>query len=434
MTIAKLHRFLRLSSQAVLLAIELAALMRGQTAQVSIAPIRKQCRAGGNLPALNVLVRAVTTRPKDAQLLACFAEANVRNGREPAAIGAYQKSLAIDPRNPGAWGRLGALQRRALESSPSNHVLRLSFIETLLHTGPESDVEREIASFLKSAPTDAQLELTSALIGAGKSDLAMPILLELSKAEPIPPEVHAQLGLILMEKADYERAVMELGHAAQARPKESRYGLALSEALLRWHHYSIARDFLQAVKGDFGSLPQFQYNLAYSYYGLRELDTASSILTALLKQKPGYAPALFLLGNCYVAQGNLARAEQLLRQAVAADDTHPAYYASVAQVERYQGKLSEALATLQKGLALDPRDPELIFESALCHENKGELSIAQKQLEELLTMQPSLAKAHRALARVYGRMGNGAAAEGERQKLVLLESKEGTSQNSEENR
>jgi len=224
-----------------------------------------------------------------------------------------------------------------------------------------------------------------------------------------------------MEKEDFENAVIELGLAAKAVPKSSQYTLALSEALLRWHHYSTALTFLQAVRADFGALPQFRYDLAYSYYGLRDLDSAISTLTALLTDQPSYAPARFLLGNCYLAKGDLGLAEKWLRSAVAADRTKSAYYVSLARVKRYQGNVIEALVIVQKGLTVDPADTEALFESALCHETRDELAIAVRELERLVARQPGLAKAHRALARVYGRMGNNAAAQGEQEKLAQLE-------------
>jgi tetratricopeptide (TPR) repeat protein len=390
-----------------------------------ISQIRKQCRTD-DLPTLNVVSAAVVARPKDAELLSCLGKVSGALGHQTAAIGAYQRSLTINPKNVEAWLRLGALRRDALEADPGNRILRLAFIETILHTAPESDLDKEIDEFLRSSSTDERLELTRVLISNNKLNRAQSILVELTKSDPVPAEARAQLGLILMEKEDFENAVMELGQAAQAEPKSSRYSLALSEALLRWHHYSTALAFLQAVKADFGALPQFQYNLAYSYYGMRDVDSAVSILTALLKQKPAYGQAQFLLGNCYVAKGNLELAEKWLRRAVDADKTRLAYYVSLAQVNRYQGRISEALAVVQRALAIDPEDSEAIFESALCHESRGELQVAQGELERLLAKRPGLAKAHRALARVYGRMGNGAAAEAEQQKLAQLENKAGT--------
>jgi tetratricopeptide (TPR) repeat protein len=401
-------------------------LLFAETPHVSLSTIKKQCRTGSPLPTLNTLTTAITARPEDADLLACLGELNIILGHQSAAIDSFKKSVAIDPDNTAVWSRLVALQRNLLEEDPGNHNLRLRLIEAMLHARPEIDCEKEIDIFLAAASSDEKLELTGILIRIGKRERAESILVELNNLASVPAEAHAQLGLILMEKEDFENAVLELGLAAQAQPKSSRYALALSEALLRWHHYSTAQAFLQAVKADFAGLPQFQYNLAYSYYGMRDLDSAISILAPLLKQNSKYAPALFLLGNCYVAKGNLTRGGELLAKALDVDKTRPAYYASLAQVRRYQGKTSEALLVVKQGLALDPDNFELIFESALCHESQGDLSTAQDQLEKLVAKQPGLVKAHRALARVYGRMGNGAAAEGERQKLAQLENEERT--------
>lgn len=384
---------------------------------------QSRCGSGSELSDPSSLKKLLTERPHDTQLYVCLGDAEARSDNPSAAMDSYRKAVAADAGNVGAWRGIARLERIALKDDPSNQDLRLQLIEATLHVNPKTDSGEDISLFLKSGPSQKdELKLTAILIAAGKLDDAQTILTKLTQTEPVPVEVGFQLGLILMEKGDYEAAVMDIGRAVQAEPGESRYTLALSEALLRWHHYSTARALLLAVQKNFGALPQFQYDLAYSEYGMQDIEPAMAILSSLVKEHPEYAPALFLLGDCYALKGDLTRGKQLLLDAIRSDSSKPVYYGSLVEVERHQGDIREALATARKGLALDPDDAKLILESALCHEEVGEYASAQQLLERLVQLQPNDLTAHRILARIYGRTGDAAGAMAERKKLEKLSS------------
>ena len=70
---------------------------------------------------------------------------------------------------------------------------------------------------------------------------------------------------------------------------------------------------------------------------------------------------------------------------------------------------------------MNPATAGLILESALCYEQEGNFPKAQALLEQLVAAKPDLAQAHRALARVYGRLGNIAGSEKEEKVLARIE-------------
>lgn len=398
------------------------------------AEARKECETGNYRLARAELINKIRTHPKDARLWRCLGLAEAELGQIREGIGAYKKSLELDPASSIANKRYGLLLvkagdfasavqplRTAIESEPNNQALHLALLEAYLRTAKLDDAATEVESLLKSGSTEVQLETTSALIRHGQLDRAQSILDALSKVKPDLPEAHAQLGLVLMEKQQFEHAAWELGQAVLLVPDSSRYSMGLAEVLLRWHHYSTAVEFLNGIKVRFEKLPQFQYDLAYANYGIRNWQVGISAATALLKEDPKFPGAEFLLGNCYVSASNLDAAAVHFARAIQQDRAKPAYYSALAQVKRYQGKLPEALALLAQGLALDPTDPDLIFESALCYEKQGNLAKAEALLEQLVTAKPDLAQAHRALARVYGRLGNIAGSEKEEKVLARIE-------------
>lgn len=399
------------------------------------AEARGECETGNYRLAKPELINEIRIRPRDPRLWRCLGRAEAELGQIRQSIVAYKKSLLLDPASSIANKRYGLLLmkagefasavqplRTAIESEPNNQELHLALLEVYLRTGKSYDAATEVENLLKSGSTEVQLETTGTLIRNEQLDRAQSILDPLSKVKPDLPDAHAQLGLVLMEKQQFEDAAWELGQAVLLAPDSSRYSMGLAEVLLRWHHYSTAVEFLNGIKVRFEKLSQFQYDLAYANYGIRNWQVGISAATALLKKDPKFPGAEFLLGNCYVSGGNLDAAAAHFARAIQQDRTKTAYYSALAQVKRYQGKIPEALALLAKGLALDPTDHDLIFESALCYEKQGNLAKAEALLEQLVTAKPDLAQAHRALARVYGRLGNIAGSEKEEKVLARIES------------
>src|SRR5206468_4571245 len=80
-------------------------------------------------------------------------------------------------------------------------------------------------------------------------------------------EAHFNLGVLLSGKKEVDQALTHLGEAVNLNPSEPRYSLALAEALIDGKRYSIAVEFLSAVRSKFETLAQFHYTLGLAYYG-----------------------------------------------------------------------------------------------------------------------------------------------------------------------
>jgi tetratricopeptide (TPR) repeat protein len=387
--------------------------------------------------AIDECKRALSLNPKAADVWFRLAGIYLSQNKSQQALASYRSGLAVNPGNLSAnknyaqllvqAGDFGAAVKpleRVTRREPGNMQSQLALIEAYLKTGRPDDAAARIEEALKLSTSQDQLELTRILVRMKHVDRAEAVLEGLVKSNSDLAEAHGQLGLLLMEKEQFQDAAWELGQAARIEPESARYSMGVAEVLLRWHHYSTALEFLNGVKARFETLPQFQYDLAYAHYGLRHFEQAISIATALLNQNPTFAPAEFLLGNCQVSLGDLKLAKNHFERALQLDPTRPPYYAALAQVKRYEGKEAEALAILRKGLTLDPKNTEMMFESALCYESEGKFADSQAILERLVTVNPELTRAHRLLLRVYGRSGNTAGMQREQGVLAELEARE----------
>ncbi len=387
--------------------------------------------------AIDECKRALSLNPKAAEVWFRLAGIYLSQNKSQQALASYRSGLAVDPENISAnknyaqllmqAGDFGAAVKplqRITRSEPGDMQSQIALIEAYLKTGRPDDAAARIEELLKVSTSQDQLELTRILVRMKHMDRAQQVLEGLVKSNINLAEAHGQLGLLLMEKEQFQDAAWELGQAVQLEPESARYSLGVAEVLLRWHHYSTALDFLNGVRARFETLPQFQYDLAYAHYGLRHFEQAVAIATALLNQDPTFAPAEFLLGNSQVSLGNLKLAKSHFERALQLDATRPPFYAALAQVKRYEGKQTEALAILKKGLALDPKNTEMMFESALCYESEGKFADSQAILERLVAVNPELTRAHRLLLRIYGHSGNTAGMQKEQGVLAELEARE----------
>jgi tetratricopeptide (TPR) repeat protein len=381
--------------------------------------------------------RALSLNPRAADVWFRMAGIYLSQNKSQQALASYRNGLAVNPENLSAnknyaqllvqAGDFGAAVKpleRVTRREPGNMQSQLALIEAYLKTGRTDDAAARIEEVLTPSTSQDQLELTRILVRMKHVERAQEVLEGLVKSNTNLAEAHGQLGLLLMEKEQFQDAAWELGQAARIEPESARYSMGVAEVLLRWHHYSTALEFLNGVRARFETLPQFQYDLAYTHYGLRHFEQAVSIATALLNQNPTFAPAEFLLGNCQVSLGDLNLAKSHFERALQLDATRPPYYAALAQVKRYEGKDAEALAILKKGLALDPENTEMMVESALCYESEGKFADSQAILERLVAVNPGLTRAHRLLLRVYGRSGNTAGMQREQGVLAELEARE----------
>jgi tetratricopeptide (TPR) repeat protein len=387
--------------------------------------------------AIDECKKALSLNPRAADVWFRLAGIYLSKKKTQQALTSYRNGLAVNPGNVAAnknyaqllvqAGDFGAAVKPlqiATRGEPRNMQSQLALIEAYLKTGRPDDAAARIEEVLPLSTSQDQLELTRILVRMKHVDRAQEVLEGLVKSDSDLAEAHGQLGLLLMEKEQFQGAAWELGRAAQIEPESARYSLGVAEVLLRWHHYSTVLEFLNRVKARFDSLPRFQYDLAYAHYGLRHFEQAVSIATALLNQNATFAPAEFLLGNCQVSLGDLKAAKSHFERALQLDASRPPYYAALAQVRRYEGNETEALAILKTGLALDPQNTEMMFESALCYEAEGKFTDSQAILERLVIVSPALTRAHRLLLRVYGRSGNTAGMQREQAVLAELEARE----------
>jgi tetratricopeptide (TPR) repeat protein len=244
------------------------------------------------------------------------------------------------------------------------------------------------------------------LLASGKTEQAEKILRDAIANSQGSAELHAQLGMLLFQVKRHPEAIGELGRAVQLDESNSEYAMNLADALLAARRFSVAAEFLTAVKARFEKLPAYQYNLGLAHYGARNFAAALEHFREALKLAPNLHLARYFEGNCQAAIGDLEGARQSYRAALAASPDQPDYLFALAKVLSLSGPEHdpETIAMLEKTLALKPSHTPSKLYLALAFERSGRFNEARQLLEAVAGEHPDQIEPHAALARIYYRL------------------------------
>lgn len=249
-------------------------------------------------------------------------------------------------------------------------------------------------------------QLIGELVAAGKAGEAENVLRDAIAKEPDSAELHAQLGMLHYELKNYDAAIAALGRAVQLDEANAEFSLNLADVLLTARKFSVAVEYLVALKGRFGSLPRFQYNLGLAYYGARNFATALDHFRVAARRAPKLALARYFEGNCLAAMGRLPDAQQAYRDALKLEPRQPDYLFALGKILSLSGPEHdpETIAMLKLALAAKPDHYPSKFYLALAYERTGRLPDAMDLLEAIVRAYPDQLEPHAALARIYYRL------------------------------
>jgi len=370
--------------------------------------------------AIEAFAKARQSAPTEASPYFGLGFAYMKTSEYEKALEAYRGGLARDPNDVVANQNYAFLLTqngdfrhaveplKRLKSLQSGDVsTRATLIEAYLKAGMKKEGEDEINQFLSAdlATMKEELSLAQLLLADGEAKPAVEVLRHAAATWPEAAEPHGDLGLLLTKGQQYEAAVSELGRAAQLDPNSAEYGLGVGEALLRWRHDSVALQYLLAVHAKFGELPLYKFDLGLAYYYLTQFPDALKQFESLAREKPKSSQVQYLLGGTYQALGELDKAEDCYRKAIALKPDEAVYYQVLASVLKkiHPADLTEPVSLSEKALALSPDNQDAKFLLASCYQTQERLPEAQALLEAVVTRDPDFRAAHVALAQIYFR-------------------------------
>jgi len=378
--------------------------------------------------------KTLALAPDDAQ--SCFNLGLLygRKNQTGKAIDAYQRGLKLEPDNAAAiqnYALLLMAQNRFREAAAPleklrgmnarNLPVRITLMECYAKSGMKSELAQEVQAVLEMPGlTSADcLRLAKVLLEDRQRDPAEVVLQHGIGMSPESAEAHYDLGLLLLDKSQFEDATRELGRAAQMDPESPPYSMRLAESLILWKHFGAALEFLMAVKDRFESLPDYGYKIGLTYYGLHQFPRAIAQFERIAREQPELDTAQFFLGNSYGGVGDLEKAESHYRRAIQLQPRNAPYYTALAQVLRKisDENTDEAITNLEKALSLDDADISTKQELGLCYIKKADYAKAQSLLEQVVGKAPDLTSAHVALAQTYYKLRK--KTDGDRERAIV---------------
>lgn len=193
-------------------------------------------------------------------------------------------------------------------------------------------------------------------------------------------------SLFLGNESDAKR---DFDAAAAAAPEDYDLFLNIYECYAQISQSAVGDEYLEQALTIQGEDAEHYYNRGRIYYYLENYTEAENQLLVPVDEK--YEPAMYLMGQVYLAQGDYARGAGIYQQIQSEFGESAACYNGLAQCSLAEGDYDMALSYIAQGLALDGNEgkQELYFNEIVAYERKQDFDTAKTKAEEYVSRYPS---------------------------------------------
>jgi tetratricopeptide (TPR) repeat protein len=204
--------------------------------------------------------------------------------------------------------------------------------------------------------------------------------------------VHSNLGIVLQERGQHEKAVAEFREAVRLDPRYAAPRILLGASLLALGRVGEARTQLQRAVKLAPQEPLARLQLAKVEERAFDWVAAVEQYQALAKMKPGEPEYVYALGSAY-----LHLSEWCLRKLDEVEGGSARLFQALGHNYRVQGRPDLALTAFARAAEADATLPEIHLAMAQVHVEQKRWAEARREIERELTLVPDSAGA-RALA------------------------------------
>ena len=380
-------------------------------------------QSGKTEGAIKELEAALKTNPGRGQAATSLVALYFQSGQSAKALVLAERLAKQQPNHPGAQNMLG--------------MVRANMGNT---TGARAAFDQAIR--LRPSFTAPKLNLAKLDIAEKAFTVAEPRLQAILKAEPKNPEAMFEMALVADGTGRVAETQAWLEKAiASAGPRDIRYGLALSDFHLRYGQVKLALNAVKSISarapddltvllgyakaqlanGDSAGAkislgtatrvaeydPVSQVQIATLQLAVKNLPGATYSVEKALSTKPDYFPALAMMAELELRNGNTANAEKRAHDLVVKFPKQALGYSILGDVHQSKGQATIALDTYRKAYQIQPSTENL---SKLMAASYPESKDPGKNLEpfalQWLKTNPKDGLALRMLGDHYARAGN----------------------------
>jgi len=329
--------------------------------------------AGHALLAIDLVRQAIASDPSVALFHSNLAEMCRQQHRIEEAVAYGQQAILLDPTMASAYSNLGValFDAKNYEAAQMAHEKALAINQKLLQSlNNLGSIERArgnrgLAIDWYRKALNLNENFLEPLINLGavltEEDKAIEAIAPLHKALEVQsnsPEALCNLGLAYFKLEDYDKAQSLLRRSLQLRPNYFEALLGLAKVLQELGQLSEALSLLKQAAMDFEVMPDVWCQLGSLYSEMAKDTLAKESFDKALSIDPGCVHALTGLANLSLESGEIAKAKDLLMQALSIDGHNIAVRFHLAQAEKV--KLGdnnlialEAFSANLKSLSLD---------------------------------------------------------------------------------
>jgi len=342
--------------------------------------------------AIETFVRALKYKPKDSTILKNLALAYRHKKDYPNALSTMEKAIDIDENNPdllilkgnilfdmGRFPDAVKSYTKALDIAPNNPQALYNTALTFLKTGDELSAVEYFKKAASADPSGNIAKLAYSRLGAfytGRRDYAMAekYLTMAIQLDPNEPVNHYNLGIVYMQRQQYEKALAEFKAAESSGVYEEKLLEGLSQAYASLERYDESIAVLERLQPVQNRNVAIIARLAELYYRKGDLDTAFEYY----KQITVYEPVSENARVAYANMGNIR------------DDQH-----------RYD----EAISYYKKALSIDPKDSSTLYNLGIAYKHAGKPELAVAAFNDAAQYNPDNPKPRLAIADLYYEKG-----------------------------
>jgi tetratricopeptide (TPR) repeat protein len=338
-------------------------------------------------------LQAVAGAPHSAPVLGRYANHLLAAGNEKAAHEAFERVVAIDPKDPYANLELARMELKNKDAAHSKEALR--YLDRL-------------PADLRDAPTAAVPRLI-ALDRAGDAKAAGAVFAQLANATENDPKLSSSIGWTLARAEQFAQAETFLTHALASDPSDFQLLYDLGVVSLYAQHYDRAREVLERAVHEQPRNDDALYSLAFVYSSLKQPESALRVLAEAAKVAPNRADVQRLIA---VTTGEL----QANEDSAAAWDRYATLAPNDDTARRERGfarihmrQFDTGIADLDWYIARHPDDPVGYYELGLA-QSTNDPTKGLSSLDKALRLKPDFVEARSARGALYYLQGKPEAA------------------------
>ncbi len=263
---------------------------------------------GQHEAALKAFKQAIVLDPKFALAHLGLADAAVKTDEVDAALVAIKQALQLEPGNPDALWSLAALYDRELQNKDKAAQTYRQFVDRFPGDPRVIKAQERLNEMApppaRRAPSPPPAARPQAPAPASASRPAAPPVTQLRIKPTMIRNTHAAVqaynrGTLYQQQEDLDRAIYYYTRAVENDDTFATAFFNLGSVYWAKGEYGMAKDaYARAVQLQ-PDMIAARYNLALISRELKDRKTAIEQLNILLKNRPDYAPAHYLLGMLY---------------------------------------------------------------------------------------------------------------------------------------